>query len=125
SSAVRSSYGDLEWPAPKKNKPGVWVKHKGDVVICYSGLHASPNVYRALSNRQGHRLGKIEARDIVVREEGKYAAREMRILALYSRKHVVGLALLAAAQALPIFEKKYPKDDRPRAALLAIVEYLR
>lgn len=122
---IRSANGDLTWPAPKNGKAGVWVRHKDKVVICESGLHASPTISDALRCRQGATLGRVKARRIEERHADKFVCREMRVLAIFSRKHLLGLAFLAAAKSLPIFERRVKGDERPRKAVKELLYFLR
>ena len=119
SGVVRSRNGSLTWPAI-----GEWVEFAGKVEKCRSGLHASPTVLAALTCRQGSTLGCVEADGIEDRDHEKFACRRMRIVALYSRQHVVGLAALAAALSLKFFESEYPADMRPRKAILACLRWV-
>ena len=43
----------------------------------------------------------------------------------FNRKHRIYYAIFAAEQVLEIFEKKYPKDNRPRLAIAAAKLVLR
>ena len=43
---------------------------------------------------------------------------------LLSRKQKIQYAIFAAEQVIGIYEKKYPKDDRPRKAIVAAKTYL-
>jgi hypothetical protein len=120
---IRSHLGDLAWPAPN-GRPGEWVKHAGACVLCKTGLHASPTVYDALQNRQGTELGAVDVREIEASDESKFSARQMRIVEIYSRKKLVGLAGCAAAMVLPLFAEKYAADQRPRRAIEAVIAWL-
>jgi hypothetical protein len=119
---LKSRNGVLVWPMPN-GKPGKWITHAGPVVLCQSGLHASPTVLEALFERQGYILGKVEARKIAVKKPEKFVARQMRLVRVYEREYVVGLGIVGASLALKHFENQYPNDDRPREAIRAAIEW--
>jgi hypothetical protein len=68
-------------PLPRPNE---WLKHKGDVVVCQQGLHASEHPYDALQYAPGKYLhkvvlrGDLESNGIPV---DKWAGRERKIIA--------------------------------------------
>ena len=65
-------------PIPRR---GVWLKHKGPVVPCQRGLHASVHPFDALRYAPGARLHLVEVRgDIQKHEKDKVVARERKIL---------------------------------------------
>lgn len=65
-------------PIPKN---GVWLKHKGPVTMCESGLHASRHPFDALQYAPGATLCKVECRDIVSTQSDKLVCRQRRIVA--------------------------------------------
>lgn len=65
-------------PLPAK---GVWLKHKGAIELCESGLHASTHPFDALKYAPGNMLHLVEVRgDIQYRDPDKVVARERRII---------------------------------------------
>ena len=65
-------------PIPKR---GVWLKHKGPVVPCQSGLHASVHPFDALRYAPGGKLHLVELRgEIQKHGDDKVVARERKIL---------------------------------------------
>lgn len=65
-------------PLPAK---GVWLKHKGAIELCESGLHASIHPFDALKYAPGNMLHLVEVRgDIQYRDPDKVVARERRII---------------------------------------------
>lgn len=65
-------------PIPAK---GVWLKHKGAIKLCESGLHASTHPFDALKYAPGNMLHLVEVRgDIQYHDPDKVVARERRII---------------------------------------------
>lgn len=65
-------------PLPAK---GVWLKHKGAIELCESGLHASTHPFDALKYAPGNMLHLVEVRgDIQYHDPDKVVARERRII---------------------------------------------
>ena len=118
-----SRYGQLTWPRPN-GKPGRWVKHDGPCVLCESGLHASPTPFAALREAQGWVMGRVHADGIGSQCADKFSAKRMRIVTIFDRRHVVGLAALAAAMSLKYYEAKH-KGTAPRKAIEAAIAWIR
>lgn len=59
---------------------GEWLKHKGKIAICSSGLHASKKVIDALSYAPGSTICRVECRGEIVEQEDKLVCRERKIL---------------------------------------------
>ena len=86
-------------PIPRR---GVWLKHKGPVVPCQRGLHASVHPFDALRYAPGARLHLVEVRgDIQKHEKDKVVARERKILkSINAEKLLRELARWNASQVL-------------------------
>jgi hypothetical protein len=117
----KSENGNLKW---KMNK---WNKVDGYLSICCWGLHCSKEPYQAFSFVQGEILAKVECRGKSIIQEDKECWEEQRVVKAYkwTKKDSVELAIFSAKLVLPIFEKKYPDDKRPRQAIEAAVKYLK
>ena len=103
--------------------------------LCSSDvIHAYKNKYLALFLNPIHASYKSpivwEAEgEIIVGDWGKvgvfelttFKKREINI----PKKARIHFAVLCAKQVLPIFEKKYPKNNRPRKAIEAVEKYLK
>ena len=61
-------------------KDGVWLKHKGPLVMCQSGLHWSKDPFDALQYAPGPILCQIEARGETKHDNDKSVSRERRII---------------------------------------------
>ena len=121
--AIYSQHGDLKWPLPN-DQPGVWMDFKGQCQLCKSGLHASPTIFDALQERQGYILGKVEAQGIQERDETKFSARSMRVLTLYEKEHIVGLAVLAAIMCFSKSKEKVSNDEKPLLAINGCLNWI-
>ena len=103
---------------------GKWRKCKGDLIPCKNGIHAC---------RPGDLVHHIDARLWIAEADGervdaddKIVVRRLRIVAPVETINDVTLRLFAAgcaADALPIFERDYPNDDRPRRAIQAARDF--
>ena len=61
-------------------KDGVWLKHKGPLVMCKSGLHWSKEPFDALQYAPNATLCQIEARGDTLHDADKSVSQERRIL---------------------------------------------
>ena len=61
-------------------RDGVWLKHKGPLKLCKSGLHWSRDPFDALRYAPGPILCQIEARGETLHEGDKSVSRERRIV---------------------------------------------
>ena len=66
-------------------------------------------------------IGSPDAGETMTRAaaDGEYGYCRWLIAKCMDKPAAVDLAILSAEMALPIFEKKYPEDTRPRAAIEA------
>jgi hypothetical protein len=62
-------------------KDGVWLEHKGPVVICESGLHASRDPFDALQYAPGSTLCLVNVDGIEYEQEDKLVCRRRKIVA--------------------------------------------
>ena len=89
-------------PIPRKR---VWLKHKGAVIPCQSGLHASIHPFEALQYAPGHLLHLVEVRgEIQNHGKDKIVGRERRILkTINAEKLLRDFARWNALQVLPLW----------------------
>lgn len=115
---LASSYGDFKWEI------GNWYKEE-NIKICDRGFHASKNPAHAFSYVQGEVLAKVEVKGEKVVEGDKECWSEMRIVKAWKwgEKDYISFAIFAAEQAIGIYEKEYPNDERPRNAIEAAKKY--
>ena len=117
---MKSSNGKIKW------KVGKWFK-ENDISICNKGFHASENPIHAMGFVNCGVLAKVEVRGKSIIQDDKQCWSEMRIVKAYkwTKEDSVSLAIFAAELVIDIYEKKYPKDDRPRKAIEAAKEWLK
>ena len=117
--------GKLSHNDPRPVVVGGTLHHRGPVECCESGLHASVGLIDALSHRCGAVLYRVECWGDVNTQSDKIAVRHRKCLAMADITPQLQLfAVLCAESALPIFEKKYPKDKRPRECVETAKRYL-
>ena len=115
----KSAYGDCTW------KIGEW-KKESVAIKCQKGFHASTRIIDALFYVKGSILAQVEVKGICDKEDDKQCWTEMRLVKAYkwTAQDSVKLAIYSAELVIDIFEKKYPKDKRPRQAIDAARAYL-
>jgi hypothetical protein len=59
---------------------GVWLKYKGLLKMCVSGLHASPTPFKALLYAPGPMLCQVELGGEIIKDKDKYVASQRRII---------------------------------------------
>ena len=108
-------------------KIGEWAKVDGPIKCCHKGFHASKRAVDAMRFVDCEIIALVEVRGESDHEKDKSAHAEMRILKAYkwTKRDSVELAIFAAEQVIEIYEKKYPKDDRPRKAIEAAKNWLK
>lgn len=117
---LKSDNGDCAWKVEE------WKREK-EVKLCSKGFHASKTPLQALGYVKGEILAEVEVRGESDIETDKEAWTEMKIVKAWNwtKTDSVELAIYAAELVLGIFEKKYPKDKRPRKAIEAAKDYLK
>jgi len=112
---LKSESGNEKWTLNK------WKQINGELEICKRGFHCSRTPYQAFSFVQGEVLAIVETRGKSIIQDDKECWSGMRIVKAYSwtKKDSVAFAIYAAELVLPIFEKEYPDDKRPREAIEA------
>ena len=117
---LKSEYGKCEW------KVGEW-KKEDKAETCSTGFHGSEKILDALSYVKCEVLARVEARGECDKHDDKQAWTEMRIKKAYkwTKEESVKLAIFSAELVIDLYEKKYPKDSRPREAIKAAKTYLK
>ena len=117
---LRSDSGDCTWQI------GEWQELPGDPVLCRYGFHCSEKPLDALKYVAGSVLAMVEVGGVSATGIDKSCWQRMRIVQAWrwDEKDNARLAIFAAEQVLPIFEKEYPEDPRPRKAIEAAKEYV-
>jgi len=117
---LKSEYGKCEW------KVGEW-KKEDKAETCSTGFHGSEKILDALSYVKCEVLARVEVRGECDKQDDKQAWTEMRIKKAYkwTKEESVKLAIFSAELVIDLYEKKYPKDSRPREAIEAAKTYLK
>jgi len=106
---------------------GKWYHVNGKIELCQNGFHASPTILDAMRYVFAGWICCVTATGDCEIGNDKSAWSDMVIIKRYkwTKKMSVSLAIYAAELVLKIYEKKYPKDTRPRNAIAAAKAYLR
>ncbi len=115
---LTSENGELSW------KIGEWNKVNGKIVCCSNGLHAAMKPRDSIRNVYGQRWFISEARGVIVKQDNKFAASEMRIVKEIPKIILQRFAIWCAKDSLKYYEKKYPKDTRASDCIQAAEDYL-
>ena len=114
-----------EWSLPKNGKPGEWMPMiAGELSPCENGYHLCrfENLLSWLNEEIYEAEGrgdKIECDDKIVFRQ----ARLIRKIREWNEKTARLFAADCADHVLHLFEKQYPKDDRPRKAIQAARDF--
>lgn len=94
---------------------------KGTIIPCRHGFHGSPTLRQALFYAPGEWACKIELSGTVVPHgDDKLAGSTKTLLAAVNVERDLRLYLADCAEhVLPIWEAKYPEDDRVRKCIVA------
>ena len=116
---LKSGNGDIQW------RVGEWRECKGKLSLCKNGLHASEKPIDSLSYVFGTRWFECETRGEILKDTDKFCASEMRLVREIPREVIIQFAIDCAKKVLPIFEKQYHGDKRPRKAIDKAQAYLK
>ena len=120
----RSCYSDnpVTYSLPHAGEPGDWMPPvQGDLVACKNGYHLCR--FKDLVWWLNETIWEAEASDetlVVDGQEGKVVARTCRILRrveAWNERTARLFACDVAERVLPIYEREYPTDSRPRQAI--------
>ena len=110
-------HGRDGWPLQKVEELPTGIKP----ILCEIGLHASKSALEALSYAPGPFVSRVRLEGtVVVGDDKACAPRRVRLAGPADASRELRLfAADCAEHVLPIFEKEYPGDDRPRKAIEA------
>jgi hypothetical protein len=123
--SVPCNGGSGKWNLPKNGKPGRWMPKIANIEPCLRGYH----LCRAddLIMWLNEELYEAEGRGKSIRHDNSKdvfeQARLIRKIETWNDKTARLFAADCAEHVLPIFEKKYPDDKRPRLAILAARDF--
>jgi hypothetical protein len=117
------THSGFQWPLPN-GKPGKWVKVTGTLEACENGIHAAlPHQAMSWFHAECY---VIELGGKVIDSGDKLVARKGRLIRRVDEWNDTTARLFTADCAermLPIYEKAYPGDKRPRDAIRAARAY--
>ncbi|MEN6492608.1 MAG: putative immunity protein [Rectinema sp.] len=108
-------------------KIGEWRTHKGHLSMCSAGFHASERAIDAMTFVPCEILAVVEVKGKRLTQRDKQCWQEMRVVRAYewTKSDSVTLAIYAAERCIGNYEKKYPRDNRPRLAIKAAAAWLK
>ena len=109
---LRSQYDNSEWHV------GKWRELSGVTELC-KGFNGSPRIVDAMQYVTMEIIARVEVSGTVIEGADKQTCSQMRVIQAWywPKEEAVRLAIFAAELVIGIYEKKYPKDDRPRKAI--------
>jgi hypothetical protein len=121
----RGPYSGFVWPLPTDDGPGEWVAVDGDLVACERGLHATtPDHALEWLDAAAYAIAfKRRPRTAGNKVVGR-TARLVRRLAWDDRVARL-FACDCAERALPVYERAYPGDTRPRETIATARRFAR
>ena len=116
--------GSGKWHLPKNGKPGGWMPKIKDIVPCKRGYHLcrSEDLIQWLNVE----IYEAEGRGKSIRDKDKDVfeqAQLIRKIESWNEKTARLFAADCAEHVLPIFEKTFPDDKRPREAIQAARDF--
>ncbi len=116
--------GSGKWFIPKGKRMGKWMPAIKDIRPCERGYHFV-NIEQ-LPQWLGPTLYEIEVRGQIIHQADKSVAEQARLIRKVETWNNKTLRLYAAdcaERVLGLYEKQYPKDDRPRKAIQAARDF--
>jgi len=116
--------GSGKWFIPKGKRMGKWMPAIKNIQLCARGYHFV-NIEQ-LPQWLGPTLYEIEVRGQIIHEADKSVAEQARLIRKVKTWNDKTLRLYAAdcaERVLGLYEKQYPKDDRPRKAIQATRDF--
>jgi hypothetical protein len=111
--------------AGTKVYPGLELFYEGELELCEKGLHASERLVDALSYGNSGVICRVEVGEDYLEGSDKLVSSYRKVLAVADCTSILQqFAIETAESVLPIYEKEYPNDNRPRAAIEAVKAYL-
>ena len=109
---------------PNDDKPGKWLRKIDNPVLCEKGYHCFMPVH--ILEWLDAQLFEVEIKGRHVHGDDKTVTQQMRFIRkvdTWNDKTARLFACYCARDTLPIFEKKYPNDNRPRVAIETAERY--
>ena len=116
--------GEAKWSLPTQNEDGTWTPGDwmddihGELEICDNGYHVVK--FDQLIYWLNTRIFEVEVDGEIIEDYDKSVCRKCRLvreLTAWNERSVRLFTCDCAEHVLPIFERKYPNDNRPRKAI--------
>ena len=122
----KGGYSGFDFTAylPKNGKPGKWLPKRKNLTLCERGWHAC--THNNLMDWANAQLYEVELEGEILKGTDKVAAEQMRFIRkidAWNEKTARLVACRCARDVLPIFEREYPNDPRPRMAIETAEKY--
>jgi len=119
---MKMRYGSNELVKPNKT----YRVNPDKLSLCEYGLHASIKPVDALSYAPGPIICRAKLGGKILKSNDKVCASERTVLWMADAEYLLyEFAIWCAYDVLPIFEKQYPTDKRPRKAIEAKEAWLK
>jgi len=108
------------WPLPRGKRPGKWMPKldEAELELCQYGYHACKRKH--LIEWLNARIFVVEFKGTVIKGDNKVVGAQARLVSEFKTWDDRTARLFAcdcAKRVLPIYEKRYPDDKRPREAI--------
>jgi hypothetical protein len=122
----KGPYSDFDFTAylPKGKHPGKWLPKVDCLELCVSGWHGCRD--GDILNYLDANIYEIETRGEILTDEDKFSVQRIRLLRKcenWNERTALLFACDCAERVLPIFEKEFPDDKRPRIAIETARQY--
>jgi hypothetical protein len=122
----KGAYSDFDFTEylPKDGQPGKWLPKITNIKMCNRGYHAFK--LGDILEWCDSQLFEVELRGVSIIGDTKTVAQQLRFIRKVDTcndKTARLFACYCARDVLPIFEKKYPDDSRPRTAIETAERY--
>ena len=122
--------GNGQWSLPKRGKSGAWMPKLSNIEPCARGYHVLAVKHVTQWLKEDCALYECEAdpKAEYIDHGDKIVvgrARLTRLIGVMTDAKLRAFACDCAEHVLPIFEKSFPKDDRPRRAIEATRAWLK
>mgnify|MGYP001082669172 CR=1 FL=1 len=117
-----SPFQGMQWHLPQDKRPGKWMPRiEGDLFKCTRGYHAVAEDQPLVPWLHAH-IYELEYREPPYRDGEKCWGNQARLVRrvfadTWTEQSARLLACRIADDVLPIFEARYPGDNRPRVAI--------
>ena len=106
---------------------GQWKTHKKDLELCRKGFHASESLFDAINYVTPGIICLVEYDGKTIKSNDQFVCERMRVIKTFkfTKRNAVEWSIYCAKLCLKNFEKKFPKDKRPRLAIKAAEAWLK